>query len=709
MLLSGIWNLGSDLINIMNFINPLFLIGALVSSVPILLHLIRREPAHKIEFPTLMFLRRITKRTIRYQKLRHLLLLLLRILALLLIVLAFMRPYRSIGHASVRGGIVASAHIIVLDNSMSMNYQDRWSRARKAAADIVRKASLGDTFAVLEFSDSTEVRTPLTTSSAEALAQIENGVKLSDRLTRYAQALKIAERFALDSGAGKRIIHLISDFQKNGWAAEEQEYRLGTGIYLQYVDVGSNDFSNLAIREARVIETELSATGGIGIKASVMNFGNHDRRDVPVKLLVDNRATGEKKISVAKESSEGIEFQVPSLFSGPHSAMLEIDDPYLVRDNRFCMTIEARSKTPVLAVDNPDARGRRAPSFFLAKALNVDLLSSYKLTVVSPQNLVVSGGLLIWNDAPAGLAMQKKLQDFVKAGGGLAVVLGNSTQASDFNRSFGSWLPVRMAESPAESRTRSRPAENYLSMTDVRSDHPIFQPFGKPHSGIFSNARFYNHAQLSVGAGVEVPARFDNGDPALMCITVGKGRVVLFPSSADDSSNDLPLKAVYAPFWQQILHYLEGFREQRHWVDVGDMVAPKKLLVEAAFRQAKGNLDPGDAIAIIDPEKQRLAGTSESEGVVLDRAGFYEIRTMNLSATVAVNTVPRESDLTHGNAEEMIAGWLSSKPAVISQEERLTPDEQDKRQRFWVFLLAAAVLFLAAESLLSNKRRTGEV
>jgi hypothetical protein len=141
---------------------------------------------------------------------------------------------------------------------------------------------------------------------------------------------------------------------------------------------------------------------------------------------------------------------------------------------------------------------------------------------------------------------------------------------------------------------------------------------------------------------------------------------------------------------------------------VGDTVAPKKLLVEAALRQAKGNPDASDALAILDPEKRRVTWTSNAENIVTDRAGFYEIRTMNLSTVVAVNPVPRESDLTHGNAEEMIAGWLSSKPAVFSQEERLAPEEQDKRQRLWVFLLVAAVLFLAAESLLSNRRLAAE-
>src|SRR5512136_458258 len=99
----------------MNFVNPLFFLGMLAAAVPILLHLIKRERAIKIEFPTLMFLRRISKKSIRYQKLRHLLLLLLRILALVLIALAFTRPFYEVPAPTAAGGRVAAAHIILLD------------------------------------------------------------------------------------------------------------------------------------------------------------------------------------------------------------------------------------------------------------------------------------------------------------------------------------------------------------------------------------------------------------------------------------------------------------------------------------------------------------------------------------------------------------------------------------------------------------------
>ncbi|HYK90430.1 MAG TPA: BatA domain-containing protein, partial [Acidobacteriota bacterium] len=171
----------------MSFVNPLFLLGAIATATPILLHLIKRERAQRIEFPTLMFLRRISKKAIRFQKLRHLLLLLLRIFALLLIVLAFMRPFRTIQSEAASRGRATRAHIILLDNSMSMGYADRWDRAKRAAADIVRTARPGDKVAVLEFSDRTLARTMLGSDFTEALDQIEHGVELGDRPTRYGQ------------------------------------------------------------------------------------------------------------------------------------------------------------------------------------------------------------------------------------------------------------------------------------------------------------------------------------------------------------------------------------------------------------------------------------------------------------------------------------------------------------------------------------------
>jgi hypothetical protein len=313
---------------------------------------------------------------------------------------------------------------------------------------------------------------------------------------------------------------------------------------------------------------------------------------------------------------------------------------------------------------------------------------------------------VVWNNLSGGsAALQKKLQDLVKEGGGLVVVVADSSLAADFNRSFGSWLPVKV-EPPAERVSQRRPGEDYALLTDLRMDHPIFRPFAEPHSGTFSTARFFKHTRLIVASGGEIIARFDNGDPALVTVQSEKGRVVVTAFSADDSGNDLPLKSVFAPFWQQTLRYLENFREGRQWVHIGDTIAPRAVLSEAALRQGKGSVDLNQAIVVMDPARKRLDATSPGETLAVDRTGFYEIRAANLNTSVAANTVPRESDLTHANSEEWVAGWTTAgenRAAAIADDERLGPEDQEKKQRWWRFLLAAAILFLISESLLANE------
>ena len=77
----------------MSFLNPLFLLGLAAVAAPIIVHLVRRTRAQKIEFPSLMFVRQVPQKTIRRRTLQNLLLLILRTLAFLLLVFAFTRPY----------------------------------------------------------------------------------------------------------------------------------------------------------------------------------------------------------------------------------------------------------------------------------------------------------------------------------------------------------------------------------------------------------------------------------------------------------------------------------------------------------------------------------------------------------------------------------------------------------------------------------------
>ena len=77
----------------MSLLAPWFLAGLVAIGVPIAVHLINRERKTVVPFPSLMFLQRVSYRSVRRQKLRHLLLFALRCLVLILFVGAFARPF----------------------------------------------------------------------------------------------------------------------------------------------------------------------------------------------------------------------------------------------------------------------------------------------------------------------------------------------------------------------------------------------------------------------------------------------------------------------------------------------------------------------------------------------------------------------------------------------------------------------------------------
>ena len=119
---------------VMAFLTPLFLAGLGAIAIPVLIHLIQRERKRVIEFPSLMFVRRIPYQSVRRRRIRHWALLLLRAAAIALIVAAFARPFSAQGAVAAAAGGGAREVVILLDQSASMGYGDHWSaRAGRGA------------------------------------------------------------------------------------------------------------------------------------------------------------------------------------------------------------------------------------------------------------------------------------------------------------------------------------------------------------------------------------------------------------------------------------------------------------------------------------------------------------------------------------------------------------------------------------------------
>jgi hypothetical protein len=107
----------------MNFLAPLFLLGGLAVTVPIIFHLIRRSTKERTIFSSLMFLAPSPPQLSKKNRLEHIILLALRCLALVLLATAFARPFWKHAFPETPSAKPPRRVLVMLDASASMQRQ----------------------------------------------------------------------------------------------------------------------------------------------------------------------------------------------------------------------------------------------------------------------------------------------------------------------------------------------------------------------------------------------------------------------------------------------------------------------------------------------------------------------------------------------------------------------------------------------------------
>src|SRR5690606_33682993 len=134
----------------MQFLYPAFLWALTALAIPVILHLFYFRRYKTVFFSNLRFLREVKEETSARNRLRNLLILLARLLALALLILAFAQPVIPL-RDEVRTG---TRHVsLFVDNSFSMQSFGRelslFDKARQRARDIVTGYGTEDKFQLL--------------------------------------------------------------------------------------------------------------------------------------------------------------------------------------------------------------------------------------------------------------------------------------------------------------------------------------------------------------------------------------------------------------------------------------------------------------------------------------------------------------------------------------------------------------------------------
>ena len=640
---------------------PLNLLAGLAVAVPVAIHLLQRKREATVDFPAVRFLLLAQRRSSRRVRVRRLLLLLVRCLAVLLFVLLLARPVLQAPGAAFREGEPGFTAVI-LDTSLSMtalaaDARPRFEAARDLARGIASRAGVRERFALIEAAprpgESAAVSRWL---DADGFVGAVGAVSARPAVVEPARAFTEAYRLLREAGAVQRRIIVISDLARGGWdrASLGALPLFDASVPVRVLRLGGDGARNSAgvTRIGARGESRVAGEPRV-VRVEIANAG--PEKVLPVELWLDGKLAASRLETVPPGTSAAMEFTLRPPVAGAQRVEVRLPpDRYPADDRRF-LGIDVASPVNVLAIDGePGSSLAQSETFFLQEALRFE-----RLAVTVPVHVTIAGPEVPATPVPAGTAVVivanvrapgekagRVLADYVAAGGSLLVFWGGSCDAEAWRRALPGLLPAPVAGTdvaPPERPWRIG-ALDYAS-----APLAIFRP---PANGTFATASFTLRARLDPPRpAARVLARFEDGAPWLIEQRVGRGRVVFSASTADIEGNDLATRPVYVPLVQRLVLWLADSLEEASDVE---HIAGEPL-------EFKGGAELVGTRAVIETPggvrrevefRAASAGSFAATGET-GEIGFFRWSRPGRTGFAAVNIPSAESDLAPLGADEI--------------------------------------------------------
>ncbi len=726
----------------MPFINPLMLLGGFAAGIPIALHFLYRARYKPIPWGAMKFLRLAVEQTSRRLKFQELILLIIRTLALILLAIALSRLTTCAGSkgSGPRGEAVDA--ILIIDTSYSMNAKEgttsRLEMAKESALRVINGLPAGSTVQIITSSDRAIAAGPRSPSNLDQAKLIVNGLKATQQSTDYlAGFTEAVNAFARTTGNQKEV-YLFSDMSRNGWESQSSaikdkctEIKSQATLYL--VRCANQPIYNVSIIDLKP-QTVIPHTGDrVPFTVLVKNTSTETVKNLTISLELDGKANEKEdqpieKIAPGEIRAVNLSTKIDEAGWRVLTAKINTDD--LLDDNRFSKVLLIRKKVRVLMIDGaPDDRDpERSAGFFLGHAIlpvpekPADLREKYhvRLSVLrtretSPSSLNEQDVCILANvplTGPNALNpdVLKRLNEFVKAGGGLFITGGPNLEAKSYNRGLGSegekLLPSDITD------TAMRP-ENDPAFPDINSAEPFsfLGKFGEKGSrlNMLKNTDILSYVRVKEpDAGTsQVLMRYNDGSPFMLSRRHGEGEIIFLTARADRWDwGYLATNPTFIPLVQGVLTQLVERSSSGYNLISGQTI---RYLPNDANKSYTLSIPPKDTRGT--EEKTKLGkpipipGTDKPGILVSDTSssGVYIITPDDekIGQPFAINPDPRELDGMDPLTEELINDKIGFKPVYFGageENDSITSNTRSKNERT-VWVLTLVLLFIFGESL----------
>ena len=663
------------------FQNPLWLLLPLIA-VPLLAHLFSRTRPRTRDFPSLRLLREAMRRVTRVRRPRDRWLLVLRTLAMLALVAAFLQPWL-LSRFGAKGGASRTV-VIVVDVTASMGFADgtqtRLAQATAAAEDVLATLPAGSRANIVWLRAHAESALPEPGSNLDFLRQSLRKVSVQAEPGDIGGATNLALK-QLAAAQGDRELVICSDFQKSTWRNVRNE--TPPEIALTLIAVGAGDAANTGLADLALEPARPVAGQDARLVCRVRNFSGEPRRVTVFAEAGESRLSQAVEIAPWSESLVIMPVKFPAEGLVPLKATLS-EDRFPGDDSRYALAdVRGALQVGIVGAENdPTARlWERA-----ARALDAVSVRRVALADLERDDSFDVAFVAGWNgEAKEALWAQLKH-------GPLIIQPGPGLDGKAFRAWYGG--SADPADRPLVAERSDAPG---WGLRIANEEHPVFALFASGSFGDPVNAHFRQRVATPLFSRTPPLLVFDDGVPALTLLDFNNGGerpAVIAWWNLDLGESDWTSRAGFVPFLGEFIRHLAlraGNEKLRSFepgeplrLDTGAALDPKLVTLV-------NDLDQAAAVAAESPRvSQRLvSGTPPAPGSyrwlaqdsVLDRA--------------VINFPESESDLRQLTAAELAPAGGT----VVGGPARAHLAELREGRPLWPWCLAFAALCLLAEGV----------
>jgi hypothetical protein len=726
----------------MTWISGIAIGGMILAAGPIIIHILFRRRYKVVRFAAFQFLIESRKKTRQRTRIEELILIFLRVLACLLmgLMLADIRSTK----ATV-GGSGMTAHVFVLDDSMSMGQQAGTENLyRKATSHILKRLDTlgaGDSVAVVSAS-----RPGRADAMGKLMPLVEAKQNLAERLrSSRTTGLRVDMPAAMKAAASVISaavnlpvrLYVCSDFRRPDFGPDQAEAlrKAFAEFDPKLVEVTLLDFglpcrNNLVLEQ--LIPTRSLVVAGVPtvMRALVRNAGSEPSAASRIEVSIGDAALPVQQVPPLSPR-ETATVEIPCTFGVAGSAYIKASLPPddLPDDSSFPLALNVQESLRIVVIDGSQNPAEpQSPSFALVRALDpsgrgaygrrVDVVpvDTWNPSSVSGYDVVILANIKeLPSSQGADGAMVcpgvKALEDFVRIGGGLGIFVGEGINTAFYNGAMhadGKGLsPLQLSERPIPP-----PDPNKFVRLNPESvqDEPMIRIFSSRGMNFSQFLRFHAHVTAqppAEGGSAKVLAAFDNGSPALCRRSYGKGTVIMWYSSADTKWSNWPKDLSFVPVVNDMAWELARTTENFFSDLVGRTIGyslPARLsgALAATLKTPAYPAEDVHSLALQDK-----GGEQTVSHPFPSYAGIYELTLLLADRSehrvlFSRHTDPRESDLARVQESDLKVAVNRPCKYVTDLAKGVEPVERTAPViSHWLIILAVLLAVLVIENVLA--------